>query len=91
MTELIKCLAPEGYGVAWLSRSLGEAEIGAGQPLVVAPKLLTEIWLYRNGPRARSIVERVWQCTVSGRGWQRDCCRICYAPTPRPRANTAGR
>lgn len=61
MAEAMKFMALEGHGITWLPRSLIENEIAQGRLLVVAPELPMEIRLYRNGARARSIVERVWQ------------------------------
>lgn len=61
MAEAMKFMALEGHGVVWLPRSLVAAEIQDGRLLVVAPELPMEIRLYRNGVRARAIVESVWQ------------------------------
>lgn len=66
MAEAMKFMALEGHGVAWLPRSLVEDEIAQGRLQVVAPELPMEIRLYRNGARARGIVERVWQAAGQG-------------------------
>lgn len=64
MAEAMKFMALEGHGVAWLPRSLVEAEIDTGRLLVVAPELPMEIRLYRNGARVRAIVEKVWRAAT---------------------------
>lgn len=61
LAEALKFMALEGHGLAWLPRQLVAAELEAGRLVVVAPELPMEIRLYRNGGRARSVVEKVWQ------------------------------
>lgn len=64
MAEALKAMALEGHGVAWLPRSLVEAEIGAGRLAVVAPELPMDVRLYRNAERSRPFADRVWRAAV---------------------------
>jgi DNA-binding transcriptional LysR family regulator len=61
LAEALKFMALEGHGLAWLPRQLVASDIDAGRLVVVAPELPMEIRLYRNGERARAVVEKVWQ------------------------------
>jgi DNA-binding transcriptional LysR family regulator len=61
LAEALKFMALEGHGLAWLPRQLVSGDIDAGRLVVVAPELPMEIRLYRNGERARAVVEKVWQ------------------------------
>jgi DNA-binding transcriptional LysR family regulator len=64
LAEALKFMALEGHGMAWLPRQLVTADIAAGRLNVVAPELPMEIRLYRNGDRARSVVEQVWAAAI---------------------------
>lgn len=61
MAEAMKFMALEGHGVAWLPRSLVAGEIAKGVLQVVGPELPMEIRLYRNGNKAKAIIDRYWQ------------------------------
>jgi LysR family transcriptional regulator, hypochlorite-specific transcription factor HypT len=60
LAEALKFMALEGHGLAWLPRQLVAAELEAGRLQVAAPELAMDIRLYRNGDRARGVVEQVW-------------------------------
>lgn len=60
MAEALKFMALEGHGIAWLPKSLVEADIAAGRLEVVAPELPMEIRLYRDAERGRGLLEKVW-------------------------------
>jgi LysR family transcriptional regulator, hypochlorite-specific transcription factor HypT len=60
MAEGLKFMALEGYGLAWLPRSLVTREIDEGTLTIVGPEIPLEVRLYRSARRTRPIVEKVW-------------------------------
>jgi len=60
MAEGLKFMALEGYGLAWLPRSLVARELDEGSLVVVGPEIPLEVRLYRSARRTRPIVEKVW-------------------------------
>jgi DNA-binding transcriptional LysR family regulator len=61
---LLKTLALEGRGVAWLPRSLIQGELGQGQLVPASPPntlLELEIRLYRQKAEMSPLAEKVWQ------------------------------
>ncbi len=64
---LLKTLALEGRGVAWLPRSLVQAELALGQLLPAAPPEATlrlEIRLYRQKAQMSALAEQVWTAAL---------------------------
>lgn len=64
---LLKTLALEGRGVAWLPRSLVQAELAQGLLLPAAPPeatLALEIRLYRQKAQMSVLAEQVWKAAV---------------------------
>lgn len=64
LAEALKFMALEGLGLAWLPHQLVADEIAVGRLHLVAPELPMEIRLYRNGERARGIVEKIWSSEI---------------------------
>ncbi|MGY3235376.1 MULTISPECIES: LysR family transcriptional regulator [unclassified Bradyrhizobium] len=60
MAEGLKFMALEGYGLAWLPRSLVARELDEGTLTIVGPEIPLEVRLYRSARRTRPIVEKVW-------------------------------
>jgi DNA-binding transcriptional LysR family regulator len=60
MAEALKFMVLEGFGLAWLPRSLVVRELDEGSMVLVGPEIPLEIRLYRNARRKRPVVEEVW-------------------------------
>jgi LysR family transcriptional regulator, hypochlorite-specific transcription factor HypT len=60
MAEGLKFMALEGYGLAWLPRSLIARELDETSLVLVGPEIPLEIRLYRSVRRTRPVVEKVW-------------------------------
>jgi len=65
MAEGLKFMALEGYGLAWLPRSLVARELDEGSLVTVGPEIPLEVRLYRSARRTRPIVEKVWNAAQS--------------------------
>jgi len=65
MAEGLKFMALEGYGLAWLPRSLVARELDEGTLAIVGPEIPLEVRLYRSARRTRPIVEKVWNAARS--------------------------
>jgi len=65
MAEGLKFMALEGYGLAWLPRSLVARELDEGTLTIVGPEIPLEVRLYRSARRTRPIVEKVWNAARS--------------------------
>ncbi|MDA9433158.1 LysR family transcriptional regulator [Bradyrhizobium sp. CCBAU 51627] len=65
MAEGLKFMALEGYGLAWLPRSLVARELDEGTLTIVGPEIPLEVRLYRSARRTRPIVEKVWNAAQS--------------------------
>ena len=66
MAEALKFMAVAGHGLAWLPRSLVEAELASGALKVMGPELPMEIRLYRSASRSRPLMDTVWQAAGQG-------------------------
>jgi LysR family transcriptional regulator, hypochlorite-specific transcription factor HypT len=60
MAEGLKFMALEGYGLAWLPRSLVARELDEGSLTAFGQEIPLEVRLYRSLRRTRPIVEKVW-------------------------------
>lgn len=61
MADVMRSMALEGHGVAWLPQMMVAEDIRAERLTIVAPAMPMEIRLYRNLERSRGVVEKVWQ------------------------------
>jgi len=61
MADALKFMAIEGYGLAWLPRSLIAQDLDEGSLVVVGPAIPLEVRLYRSARRTRPVVENVWK------------------------------
>jgi DNA-binding transcriptional LysR family regulator len=60
MAEALKFMALEGYGLAWLPRSLVARELTEGSLIATGGETTLEVRLYRNASHRRAAVAAVW-------------------------------
>jgi DNA-binding transcriptional LysR family regulator len=60
MAEALRSMALGGHGIAWLPRSLVEAEIRAGALTVLGREMPMDVRLYRSAERHRPFLDEVW-------------------------------
>ena len=60
MAEALKFMALEGYGLAWLPRSLVARELTEGSLIATGGETALEVRLYRNASHRRAAVAAVW-------------------------------
>lgn len=69
LATVLRPMALQGRGLAWLPRSLIEADLEAGrlvEAIALAPPLPVEIRLYRRGDVESDVAERFWSAVTAG-------------------------